>query len=113
MSETSRTRDLCKKLRERRGMESYPLIASQWAPPGWPDRLFSHKLFGLALVEFKDFNTRVTPLQYRRLREIQRACVCRFDATGNLVRLETENATSEWFEWLRLPEALKVFFHED
>jgi hypothetical protein len=115
MGETSRTRELCKTLRERRGMEFYPLIASQWSPPGWPDRLFSHKICALCLVEWKDWDTPTSPLQLRRLKELQRACIARFhkdykNSDGHrLVRLETETERTEYFDALRFPEMLMVF----
>lgn len=126
MGETSRTRELCKILFTRRHVDSYPLIAGMQKdeagrvrgapPPGWPDRLLSHKSCGLCLVEFKDWDTKVTPLQKRRLGELQRACICRFkqdyaDMDGRrLVRLEGLEVHTEWFDAVKLPEMLQVFF---
>jgi hypothetical protein len=116
MGETARTRELCKDLGKRRGIQHFPLIAGERTPPGWPDRLFSHTYCGLCLVEFKDHDTRTTPLQLRRLSELQRACICRFHidytavgGSNDLVRLESEDKRTEWFSAMKLPEFLAIF----
>lgn len=106
--ECEETREVCKQLRIKRNVQSYPLIASRWTPPGWPDRLMSHPMFGLAMLEFKGFYTPVAPLQARMHRELMCTCVCRFDAIWQLVRLEDESRCTEWFEYMAIPEAIVV-----
>lgn len=106
--ECSETREVCKMLQQRRGVQSFPLIASKWTPAGWPDRLFSHPSFGLALLEFKGMYTVVTPLQARRHKELMSCCICRFNQDWTQVRLEDAERCTEWFDALAMPEAILV-----
>lgn len=63
--ESPETRALCRIL-ERQGAMTYPLIASGWAPPGWPDRIIIHpSLHGTIYIEFKLHGEQPTPLQKR------------------------------------------------
>jgi hypothetical protein len=107
--ESKRTRDLCKLLRQRRGVLSYPLIGSTWAPKGWPDRLMLHELFGTVLVEFKEGDAELRADQRTVAHDIIKAggrfVVCRF-YNSDALRLELGNNIGLPFGYLQMPEAI-------
>lgn len=69
MSESSKTRKLCREL-EVLGAVTLPYVGSRYGVSGWPDRWICHPLW-TGWVEFKDRdNDRPAKLQWKRLREI-------------------------------------------
>lgn len=69
MSESSNTRLLCRYLEQHRGCQCYPLIASEWTPMGWPDRLIITPAWA-ALIEFKAPGERLSKKQVERCKLI-------------------------------------------
>lgn len=83
------TRKFCRSL-EAQGALTYPLVASEYAPPGWPDRIVEH-LRWHGYIEFKDETTIIEPLQLRRMTDLQfvgaKVVVVRFFDEGTSIRV--------------------------
>lgn len=70
MGESKDTRALCKFISQPpHNAECYPLIASEWTPLGWPDRLIVTDQW-CALVEFKRKGGKLTKDQVARCKRI-------------------------------------------
>lgn len=119
MAETKETRKLCRSLERNFDCLTYPLVASKFAPPGWPDRFIaSHAWTGF--IEFKSFKRRITPLQKRVIAKLMQkgmnVVVVRFSIDERMLRLEKpyvkDGATlpsfieGSWFPWSRLIDEL-------
>lgn len=76
--ESEMTRAFDKYVSQARNVKVYPLIANQFAPLKWPDRLYSHKAFGLVLIEWKYGENWLDLGQLQRAQELERVCVGRF-----------------------------------
>lgn len=137
MAESNQTRTLCKNLRERRGVLSYPLIAGKWAPIGWPDRLFVSTYFPNVLVEFKLEGAagRVSGKQRTVLGDLHscgsgKVFICKFslfEDEVNLIQIchpvtkeayfipyymwqepgASPSQLVSWFPWLKFPEVMQ------
>ena len=112
MSESPTTRRFCRSFESKQvGGLTYPLVASQYAPPGWPDRRFEH-LRWCGYIEFKALNGTLKAIQRRMIREIKArgtdALVGRFDASECWIRFEDEDGglISDWMTWGRAIEWL-------
>lgn len=92
--ECKKTRDVCREL-EALGALCYPVVAGDFAPPGWPDRVVWHRRWQ-GFIEFKDLTTTLKPIQAARIAAINArapgtAYVGRF--TRNGITLEDEHGT--------------------
>jgi len=70
MTESESTRRLCEEL-EQCGCLVKPHVASMMNQPGWPDRWVCHRLWH-GHLEMKAGDGELSPLQRRRLSEIER-----------------------------------------
>jgi hypothetical protein len=92
-SETERTCLLCKELTTF-NCECTPFVAGSRTPKGIPDRHFAHRRIpGGAFVEFKNPLTKLSPLQYTKIRSMRNrgtfAIVARFIDNGLVIQFET------------------------
>lgn len=69
-NESMKTRELCRAL-EALGAMTYPLVGSDWQPPGWPDRIVIHKKW-FGFLECKVNAAPLSPLQKRRCSELSK-----------------------------------------
>lgn len=98
MSETADTRELCRCC-ESLQAQVLPIIAGQWTPVGWPDRLFVYE-GATWLVEFKSLSGRLQPKQLSRIKLLLSAgakvLLCRIDGReGFLCRIGSDGKELE------------------
>ena len=111
MAECKETRKLCRAL-EFQGAITFPAVAGEYSPPGWPDRWMAHGDWS-AWIEFKAYNGRVKPEQVTQMNRIRaaggRAYVVRFSEDWTLFCVESPEgvALSDWWSWGKFLEVVK------
>jgi len=82
--ECKKTREIC-NLFTACNARVYPIVANNYAPPGWPDRIIIHNYY-YGFIEFKDTKTRVQDNQKKIIADIVErgglACIARFVPSG-------------------------------
>lgn len=103
MAESKETRAFCRAL-EAQGALTYPLVAGNMTPPGWPDRYVAHPLWS-GFLEFKALNGKLSDLQKRIIVDLQdrfvHVWVVRFSEDWSKIRLEWADKTThtDWIKW--------------
>ena len=103
MGECKETRKFCRAL-EAQGAATYPAVASEMSPLGWPDRFIGHRRW-TGWVEFKAWAGRVSGEQETQLGRLRAASVpayvVRFSEDWSQLRLEDPDGTvrSGWVRW--------------
>jgi hypothetical protein len=101
--ECEHTRKFCRAL-EYQGAVTYPAIASEMSPEGWPDRFVGHVRWQ-GWLEFKSIKGRLKLTQADRLNQLVGAgvnCfVVRFSDDWSKMRFEDTRLfdISGWFKW--------------
>lgn len=109
--ECEHTRKFCRAL-EALGAKTYPAVASQYSPLGWPDRWVGKAIWA-GWLEFKAYDGRVKPEQIDQINSIRAAgtdaFVCRFSQDWTQFRLEDPDGAvrSEWSKWSRFFEVVQ------
>jgi hypothetical protein len=96
---------------------TYPLIADEWSPIGWPDRFVAHERW-TGFFEAKGFRGTVTSEQVQVLTLLHKRGVnvflLRFSEDWFRVRLTTyDGRSSRWGRWSEFFELCEEMKNED
>lgn len=117
MSESTRTRELCRYIEINRQAMVLPIIGGPWMPVGWPDRLFV--LPGLHIwVEFKIGSGTLKPRQKERCFELLEHGAFVFCAVLDEFHfnIEVQSIDGEWVwqtRWSKFIQHLKEICERD